>query len=164
MATSPQSKDPKYRPYRVATYAVYLIVVCGFSLLVIVSVFRSAKKMTPEVPKRTKGPGLSTAQCVSRARGLWNDLEAERQHFSLSKNSEALQTHWQAFRLAWISRLRKAQAACGSGSDAAVRKVFGKLEAVENLYTTSAVQYGNEIAPAVADFRGALTKAEAGHR
>jgi len=54
----------------------------------------------------------------------------------------------------WLNGLRQAQASCAE--DALRRDVFDRLETLENLYTTSAVQYSGEMGPAVDAFRRAL--------
>jgi hypothetical protein len=158
-APSPQ-KDPKLRPFRVAAYALYLAVVLGFSSLVIGSVYRSVWAMSPSVPE-LHGEALPTDACLLRADALWQELEGRRRTFSDAKNASTLVRGWQAFRADWLHRLRDVQAQCGAESSERKKlgKVFQKLEQVADLYTTSATQYGGEIAPAVAAYRKAVAQA-----
>jgi hypothetical protein len=69
---------------------------------------------------------------------------------------------WTSFRVEWLNGLRQAEASCAE--DALRRDVFGQLETLENLYTTSAVQYSGEMGPAVDDFRRALGRLRDGGR
>lgn len=153
-------KDPKLRPFRVAAYAVYLTVVVGFSVLVIGSVYRSVWAMSPGVPE-AHGEALSTEVCLARADALWQRLEGERRTFSEEKNASTLLVRWQRFRVEWLEALREAQGQCGTESSQRKKlaRVFARLERVADLYTTSATQYGGEIAPAVAAYRKAVAQA-----
>jgi hypothetical protein len=153
-------KDPRYRPYRAAAYGLYLVVVCTFSMLVIVSVVRSVRAMSPGQPQ-VRGESLPSAQCLARAQTLWSDLEAERRTFSEAKDGRTLVEGWQTFRLEWLRRLREDQARCAVDAPQrkALRKVFDSLERIGELYTTSATQYAGEIAPAVKRFHEAVAQA-----
>ena len=62
----------------------------------------------------------------------------------------------------WLNGLRQAEASCAE--DALRRDVFSQLETLENLYTTSAVQYSGEMGPAVDAFRRALGRLRDGGR
>jgi hypothetical protein len=153
-------KDPKLRPFRVAAYALYLGVVGTFSVLVIVSVIRSVWAMSPGRPE-VRGETLPTRVCLQQADALWQKLEGERRTFSDAKNASTLVEGWQRFRLAWLRELREAQARCGTEAPerAQLARVFDRLERVADLYTTSATQYGGEIAPALAAYRKAVSQA-----
>ena len=154
MAKVSPSKDPRFRPYRIAAYSVYLVVVCGFSLLVIVSVIRSVRAMSPGVPS-LRGEALEVPECLSRAQGMFEELDQRRRDFSKAKSGHALELEWEQFRVAWLKRLRALQGRCASDSPQRQKlgKVFAALERVEDVYTTSAMQYGGEIAPAVQSVR-----------
>lgn len=154
-------KDPKLRPFRVAAYALYLGVVGIFSVLVIVSVVRSVWAMSPGVPE-VHGEALPTRVCLEKADALWQRLDGERRTFSAARNASTLVAGWQQFRLDWLRDLRQVQARCGAESPERERlaRVFDRLERVADLYTTSATQYGGEIAPAVAAYRKAVEQAK----
>lgn len=150
-------KDPRLRPFRIAAYTLYLVVVCGVSLLVIVSVVRSVLAMTPAKPEM-RGEALPVGRCVEKAEALWNELESERRTFSDASSGAALTLRWQAFRVDWMRRLRDTQARCASDTPERKRlaHVFDALERLGDLYTTSATQYGGEIVPAVKAFHQAI--------
>jgi hypothetical protein len=156
VAKSP-TKDPRFRPFRGAAVGIYLVVVCGFSLLVVKSVWDSVHAMSPGVPAQ-RGEALDVPTCLTRAQALFDELDDRRRQFSRSKDGEALQLEWEQFRVEWVGRLRVVQGKCAveSPERRKLAKVFSALERVEDLYTTSAMQYGGEIAPAVAKFRAAL--------
>ena len=69
-----------------------------------------------------------------------------------------------AFRVEWLDRLRQAERSCGV--DAPDRReladLFRQLEHLEDLYTTSAVQYSGEVGPALERFRVMLARARGG--
>ena len=69
-----------------------------------------------------------------------------------------------SFRVEWLDRLRQAERSCGV--DAPDREdlagLFRQLEHLEDLYTTSAVQYSGEVGPALDRFHRMLTAAQQG--
>jgi hypothetical protein len=137
----------------------YLVVVVGFSVLVILSVVRSVLEMTPRRPLDVSEQ-LTPRQCSARALALYEDLEAQRQGLSAVQPAAEASDRWTNFRVEWLNRLRQAEASCEVDSPGreTVAGVFRRLEALENLYTTSAVQYSGEMGPAVDAFRRALSR------
>ena len=81
-------------------------------------------------------------------------LETRRQDLSAVQPAADASLRWTVFRVEWLNGLRQAEASCAE--DALRRDVFSRLETLENLYTTSAVQYSGEMGPAVDSFRRAL--------
>ena len=73
-------------------------------------------------------------------------------------------TSWMAFRVEWLDRLRQSERSCGV--DAPDRKeigaLFRQLEHLEDLYTTSAVQYSGEIGPALDRFHRMVAEPHGG--
>jgi hypothetical protein len=158
-ASSPRA-DPRYRPFRVAAYALYLAVVGWFSILLTVSVARSVLAMTPRRdPVQT--PTLDTGTCVARAAALLDEMDARRQAITSSPAVSQAAVDWTAWRVEWLNRLRQAESSCGVGSPdrTELAGLFRQLEHLEDLYTTSAVQTSGEIGPALDRFRRALDAA-----
>ncbi|MGO8970021.1 MAG: hypothetical protein ACLQDQ_10685 [Myxococcaceae bacterium] len=150
---APKVRNARYRPFRAVALGAYLVVVLTFSTLVIVSVVRSVMEMTPHQPLNAP-ERLSTAECARRAQQLYEQLETRRQGLSAVQPAAEASLRWTAFRVAWVNGLRQARASCAEDSQR--RDVFQRLETLENLYTTSAVQYSGEMGPAVDAFRRAL--------
>jgi hypothetical protein len=144
------AQDPRYRPFRIAAYALYLVVVSGFSLLVIRGVYGSVVAMTPRALPAAEVT-LSVRECLERAEGLFGDMQKE--HAKLIDTVPAAQADdvWDQFRVGWMERYRTAEASCalGSQSRARLRAVFEKLSRVMDLYTTAAVQYAGAMGGAI---------------
>ena len=163
MARSTAARDPRYRPFRVAVIAIYLVVVSTFSLLVTVSVARSVRAMSPRrEPVRTAT--LPPEACVGRASALLDELEARRRELTGITPASRTDVSWMSFRVEWLERVRQAERSCGV--DAPDRKglaeLFAQLEHLEDLYTTSAVQYAGEIGPALDRFHRMVARARDG--
>jgi hypothetical protein len=151
------ARDPRYRPFRVTAYVVYLVLVSVFCVLVIVSVVRSVRAMTPQQhPVQTAT--LEPVACAARAEGLFQELEEHRRELSVRRPAASDDAAWNSFRVAWLERVRQAQSSCGVAAPerAKVARLFVELEHLEDLYTTSAVQFSGEIGPAVDAFRHSL--------
>lgn len=150
--------DTRLRPFRAAAYVCYLVVVSAFSLCIIVSVVRSVLAMTPDVPAAAQTV-LSIPECAGQAAALWNSLEVERQNLGRSSVALNADAGWTQFRVGWLASLRSVEARCGNRSPerADLTRVFKRLEHVEDLYTTAAVQYAGEIGPSVDALRKGLT-------
>jgi hypothetical protein len=151
------ARDARYRSYRVAAYAVYLAVVGTFSLMITVSVARSVLAMTPRrEPVQTAT--LDRATCVARAASLSEEMDERRRAITTTPEVSRAAVSWTAWRVEWLNRLRQAESSCGVGaadrSDLA--RLFGQLEHLEDLYTTSAVQTSGELGPALDRFHREL--------
>ncbi|RPH73097.1 MAG: hypothetical protein EHM78_00060 [Myxococcaceae bacterium] len=163
MARPPPVRDPRYRPYRVAVIAVYLVVVSTFCLLVTASVARSVRTMSPRrEPVRTAT--LAPEACVERASVLLDELEGRRRALTGITPASRADTSWMSFRVEWLERVRQAERSCGV--DLPERKelaeLFDQLEHLEDLYTTSAVQYAGEIGPALDRFHRMVAQTRGG--
>jgi hypothetical protein len=163
MARPAPVRDPRYRPFRVAVLAVYLVVVAVFCILITASVARSVQAMSPRrEPVHTAT--LAPEACVDRALGLLDEMEARRRALTGITPASRADTTWMSFRVEWLERLRQAESSCGV--DARERReladLFRQLEHLEDLYTTSAVQYSGEIGPALDRFHRMVARAHAG--
>ncbi|HVP59799.1 MAG TPA: hypothetical protein VMT11_04550 [Myxococcaceae bacterium] len=162
MARSAPVRDPRYRPFRVAVLAVYLVVVSVFCILITASVFRSVQAMSPRrEPIRTAT--LDREACAERASALLDEMEGHRRALTGITPASLADTTWMSFRVEWLDRLRQAERSCGV--DAPERhdlaELFRQLEHLEDLYTTSAVQYSGEIGPALDRFHRMMARARA---
>ena len=163
MARPAPVRDPRYRPFRLAVLGLYLAVVSLFCILITASVWRSVRAMTPRrEPVRTAT--LARDACADRASELLDELETQRRSLTGISAVTQADARWMGFRVEWLDRLRQAERSCGV--DAPDRKeladLFRQLEHLEDLYTTSAVQYSGEVGPALERFRGMLARARAG--
>jgi hypothetical protein len=164
MPRPPPVRDPRYRPYRVAVIGVYLVVVSTFSVLVTVSVARSVRTMSPR-RETVRTATLSPETCVQRASVLLDELEGRRRALTGITPASRADASWMSFRVEWLERVRQAERSCGV--DHPERKelseLFGQLEHLEDLYTTSAVQYAGEIGPALDRFHRKVAQARGGN-
>lgn len=156
------SKDARFRPFRAAAYSIYLVAIFGFSLLIIVNVFRSVFAMSPgHLPPSDQT--LSVRECLQTAESLWQELETHRVGLAAQRPVREADAAWSKFRIGWLERERQAESRCAleSHSRRGLNDVFGKINHLMDLYTTHAVQYAGEIGGAVDDLRESL---EAAHR
>ena len=157
--SAPDPKDPRFRPFRTAAWALYLVVAVGFSSLVIYSVFRSVVAMTPDRPAPA-GQALPVADCTAQARALLDRLDAQSRDFSQPAATKADQ-RFLAFRDTWLRDKRALEARCGMG-DPGREKLTAALDELEkllDLYTTTSVQYAGAVGPTVESLRQRLDEA-----
>lgn len=161
MPSRPKTRDPRYRPYRVFFYAVYLVVVVVFSGNVILNVVRSVAEMTP--PKRESAEGtLSVRECLDAAETLWRELDSRRQALTAYVPTRKVDQEWTQFRSRWMATFRDDESKCALRSRARLplRAVYDRLDHLQDLYTTHAVQFAGEVGPAVDAFREAIQTAK----
>jgi hypothetical protein len=138
-------RDPRWRPFRVATLTVYLIISVGFSFLVIYSVFKSVFEMTPGGVQ--SGPEVYTQlQCARGAEAMLEELEAQRRAYAAPEAAVA-DHRFLEFRIDWLTRLRRLQGGCGLERQerADLRRSLGALDRLVDLYTTESVQFASSI-------------------
>jgi hypothetical protein len=160
-------KDPRFRPFRIAMYSLFVALCVAFALTVIFSVVRSVRVMTPSRPPDVESP-LTVPQCLQLAERLWNDLEEGRKQLTAKNRARSVDEDWAQFRIEWVERLRGAESKCATRARGrgALRNVFARLDKVQDLYTTHAVQFAREIGGAVDGLRLSLAEArrEAGKK
>ena len=157
MAIRPNPKNPKYRPYRIFAYAVYIVVVIGFSLNVIVNVVRSVMVMNPG--KRPPSEMTFTVrECLDGAEKLWRELDGQRQGMASRVPARNVDQDWSQFRAAWMDQFRDIESRCAlnSRSREALKRVYERLDHIQDLYTTHAVQFAGEIGGAIDRYRAAV--------
>lgn len=137
--------DPRLRPFRVGTLAIYLVFSVGFSALVIYSVFKSVLEMTPGATR--SGPEVYTReQCVRGARAMLEELEAQRKTYATAP-AERADHRFLEFRIDWLARKRRLESGCGlaQADRGELRAAFGSLDRLLDLYTTASVQFAGSI-------------------
>jgi hypothetical protein len=143
------AKNAKYRPYRIAAYAFYLVVAVTFSLAITVNVVRSTLAMTPDRPPPSNIP-MTPEQCSVAARSLWRELDGHRKGLSEAPKVSSADVTWTAFRIDWLTRAHENESRCTRGDDReAQRKIFRELDSLMDLYTTHTVQFAGEIGPTI---------------
>ena len=153
--------DPRYRPFRIAAYGVYLVLVVGFCLAIVIGVTRSVLAMSPE-HRAPVEPVLTYRECLDAANTLWTELEAEREALvRASTEARTVDKRWMDFRTQWLTRLREREARCAldSRNNAGLKQVYRRLEDVLNRYTIHAVQYAGEVGGEVDALQGAFSAA-----
>jgi hypothetical protein len=153
-------KDPRFLRYRAAMYGLFIVVSAFFSVLIIVSVVRSVWAMSPPAlapAERT----LTFRECLDAADHLWRDLDARRQQLTQQSPLRSADAAWYVFRLEWLDRYRSSEAECAleSHDRAELKRLYGQLAYLMDLYTTSTVQYDGQVGPTVDAFRAALAEA-----
>jgi hypothetical protein len=162
VSAATSTKDPTLRPYRAFTLGVYLVLVISFSSLVIWSVVRSVLAMTP---KRVDSDQVLTGvECVEGAQKLFQELEHERRGALERGPARKVDARWFEFRTGWLQRLRTLEGQCAldSRDRRPLRDVFKRLQHVQDLYATHAVQYALEVGPSVDALQKAIAKARPG--
>jgi hypothetical protein len=155
-------RDPRFRPYRVAVLSVYLVLAVGFSLTTLVCTFKSVLEMTPARPSKIGGT-LPVRECVDGAWRMWLQLDDHRKGVSGITPARTADADWSRFRVQWLRELREMQARCvsDSGDRKDLEAIFKRLEKLQNLYMTSAVQYAGEIGPSVDSLQADVRRVQA---
>ena len=162
MATQKQTnpKDPRFRPFRAAAYAIYLVVVSIFSVGIVISVFKSVVAMSPRRPAEV--PGIFTPrECVEQLDGLWARLEEERRDFTRTQPAKGVDEEFTRFRVEWMRDFRQLEGKCALDARARrpLKTAFRRLEQVADGYTIHATQYAGEVGPLVDRFIKSLDAA-----
>ena len=154
------SNDPRLRPFRVAAYSGYLVVVIGFCLMIIVNVFRSVFSMSPG-HRPPAEPTLTVRECLDGAEGLWRQMDEHRRDLTRQSPVRDADAEWSRFRVGWVERLRDLESRCAveSHSRESLKGVFQRLDRLMDLYTTHAVQFAGEIGGSVDELKKALDEA-----
>jgi hypothetical protein len=163
VAPSGDPKDPRFLRYRAAMYGLFIVVSTLFSLLIIVSVVRSVWAMSPAALPPSERT-LTFRECLDAADRLWRDLDGRRQQLTQQNPLRSADAAWYAFRLEWLDRYRDSEAECAleSHDRAQLKRLYGQLAYLMDLYTTSAVQYDGQVGPTVDAFRAAMAEARRG--
>ena len=150
-------RDPRYRRFRVFAYAAYIVVVSVFSIVVIVSVVRSVLAMNP-AQKPPSEVTLTVRECLDGAERLWNELDAHRQALASHSPARKVDQEWSQFRVRWLDRFRDIESHCAlkSRSRASLKGVYEKLDHIQDLYMTHAVQFAGEVGGAIDRYRVAV--------
>lgn len=145
-APTPPSKDPRYRPFRVAVYAVYFGFATVFCVLVLISVLRSIDAMTPD-PQPARAPTYTVEACLGGAEALFDELEQARKALGDGGSARRAGERWTDFRVQWLTRMRILEAHCAieSPERPGMGPVFRDLRRLAEAYSTHAVQYAGEV-------------------
>ena len=156
-----QPADARYRPFRIAVWAVYFVVLVFFGTSIAVSVIRSVLDMTPD--HRPPSPtALNPEECLARAKELWLELDQQRKNLSGQPAVRRVDAeYWTRFRVEWLQKHRAAESACAVTSPGRekLKVVFTRLEQTMDLYTTHAVQFAGEVGPTVDALKDSLAGA-----
>ncbi|MGV3619781.1 MAG: hypothetical protein ACO1OB_03130 [Archangium sp.] len=144
---APDPKDPRFRSFRGAAWAVYLTFAVGFSSVIIYSVFKSVLAMSPERPNTAEV--ISEGECLREARVLFSELEQYRKDATISPDVAHADERFLKFRIPWLTRKRGLEAKCALDSRANLKAAFGSLEHVLDLYTTNTVQFASGVGPTI---------------
>lgn len=152
---SEPSKDPRFRPFRAASWALYLVVAVGFSSLIIVSVYRSVLRMTPERPAGVT-ERYGEQECLDRSRALFQELEQQRRAQSEGADTRHGDQRFLRFRVDWLGRKVALEARCAPEERPRVKSVFASLDRLLDLYTTGSVQFSGTTGPTIDALRQQL--------
>lgn len=147
--------DARFRPFRAASWALYLTVAVGYSSLVIYSVTKSVFEMSPDRP--VVASTKTVAECVTGLRSAFDELEAERHQLGAAHALDADQS-WLGFRNRWMKGFRQLESECALDDDgrAGLKDTFAKLERVMDLSTVQATQVASQLGPSLEAFRAGL--------
>ncbi len=150
-------RDPRYRRFRIFAYAAYIVVVSIFSVDIIVSVVRSVMIMNP-AHRPPSEVTLTVRECLDGAEQLWGELDAQRQRLASHSPVRSVDQEWSHFRVQWLDRFRDIESMCAlkSQSRATLKRVYEKLDHIQDLYMTHAVQFAGEVGGAIDRYRAAV--------
>lgn len=156
MATGTPS-DARFRPFRGAAWALYLIMAVGYSSLVIYSVTKSVMAMSPRA--ETNGTKLDAKACVSGVRELFGELSRTRHGLSADSVRDA-DKRWLAFRNEWVVRFNTLEDQCRDVNEPALKRAFVELDRVMDHATVDATRLSGQLGPALDALSATLTELE----
>jgi hypothetical protein len=158
-STLTDAEKKAYRPFRGLMWIAYLIFAVGFSLLIIVSVFSSAIRMTPSRP--ATGTQRSLEVCFESTDALYQELGSKYDSMAHEVETQKADYQFLLFRNDWIARKRSLEAECQLDDPARtqLKTALDSLEKIADAYTTSSVQFVNWIGPELTIFRQAMKRA-----
>jgi hypothetical protein len=154
-AVAEPANDPRLRPFRALSWALYLVMSVGFSSLVIFSVSKSVFEMSPGRPP--VATTRSVPECVSGLSAAFADLERERAALG-QKRAVGADQAWMVFRNGWVRRMRELEATCDveAKDREALKNAFSGLHEVMDVATVNATQVSGQMGPALDAFRAQL--------
>lgn len=152
---SEPAKDPRFRPFRAASWALYLVVSVGFSSLIVVSVYWSVLRMTPERPAGVT-ERYGEQECVDRSRALFDELEQQRRAQSEGPDTRRGDQRFLKFRVEWLGRKVALEARCAPEERPRLKPIFASLDRLLDLYTTGSVQFSGTTGPTIDALRKQL--------
>jgi hypothetical protein len=147
-------KDPRFKVARRVTLGLYLTFACGFSCLIIYSVFKSVIEMSPQ--QRAASATLTESECIGGARELFGELDRRRQLAATGPDVAHADQSFLEFRVKWLERKRALEASCSLDTRPSLKDTFVTLEKVLNLYTTNSVQFAGGVGPSVDELKSQL--------
>jgi hypothetical protein len=142
MSEAVPPRNASFRPYRAASWALYLVWAVGFSSLIVYSVSKGAFGHQPAAED------LNVSDCRATAKQLFDSLEAERVAQVAAERREA---HFVEFRRSWEIRHRAASSQCRSHAP-----LFEALNEVMVAYGVDVGRYSQASAGAVDRFLSTL--------
>lgn len=154
-------RDPRYRRFRVFAYVAYIVVVSVFSIDIIVSVVRSVMAMNPG-QRPSSEITFTVRECLDGAERLWGELDSQRQALASHSPARKVDQEWSHFRVRWLDQFRDIESHCAlhSRSRASLKGVYEKLDHIQDLYMTHAVQFAGEVGGAIDRYRAAVQAAQ----
>ena len=147
-------RDPRFKVARRVTLGLYLTFACGFSALIIYSVFKSVIEMSPGQP--VVSATISESECIAGARQLFGELDQRRQLAATGDDVAHADQRFLEFRLNWLERKRSLEARCSLESRPSLKETFATLEKALDLYTTESVQFAGGVGPTVDELKAQL--------
>ncbi len=124
---------------------------------VIVNVVRSVMVMNPG-KRAPAAMTLTVRECLDGAERLWRELDAQRQGMGSTVPARNVDQEWSRFRAKWMDQFRDIESRCAldSRSRASLKSVYHRLDHIQDLYQTHAVQFAGEIGGAIDGYRAAV--------
>lgn len=144
------------RPFRAVAWGAYLFLSVGFSMLIVVSVYRSVLKMSPPHLDRVPSAALSEAECWLSVRERFESLEVARKQFADVPHAARVMDSFMEFRQQWLMELRTLESRCAVDGRPELALALSDVEHLLDLYTTGAVQFGGFTGSAVDAFKQRL--------
>ncbi len=146
-------------------YGVYIVIVVAFCSTLAWSTFKSLLDMSPKRPAEVEQL-LTVNECIDEVEKLWVRLDDERKGLTRDRPARAADEAWSRFRVEWLRDLRVLEARCAveSRSRTNLRPLFERLDSLQDLYMTHAVQYAGEVGPAVDKLQDEIRRLRQGSR
>src|SRR5262249_60531613 len=101
---------------------------------------------------------LTVRECLAGAERLLSELDAQREGLASDAAARRVDQEWSHFRVQWLDKFRDIESHCAlnSRSRASLKGVYEKLDHIQDLYMTHAVQFAGEVGGAIDRYRTAV--------
>ncbi len=165
------ARDPRYRPFRIALWVVYLLVVGVSSGLAIRSIVKNLRGTTRPTAQGTLPTRAALRVCVTELEALDRELNERAGHVAIEEGEGDAVHRWQIWSSEWEQRVRDLAERCHLDAEDATPDPYGGREELahardavleaHHVYSALVTRFAQQQADAVRAAHTALQQARA---